>query len=196
MSSQKVLLGADMSRYQYGIWSPSYFDFIILKATEGKTYDDVTMDKFIADIATEVPDSPPFIGFYHYAHPENNQPANEVDNFLKKIKPHIGNCFMALDVEGEAFKNKNIDNWCLGWCNMVHKLTGTKPLIYISAAYAHYVQKTLKEYPLWVAHYNVNKPASKRMTINPTIWQYTSKPFDMDLFYGDKADMVKLIRGK
>lgn len=195
MEAQEFLLGTDMYRGQYGAWNPSYVDFVILKATEGKTYNDPCMEKFIAQMADTVPDSPPFIGFYHYAHPENNTVEQEVDNYLKKIKPHIGNCFTALDFEGDAFKIKFPDHWALEWCDKVKKATGTKPFLYVSASYACKFPMTLCNYPLWAAHYNVAKPFSKQCSLNPLMWQYTSKPFDLNIFYGNNADMVKLIKG-
>lgn len=192
---RKILLGSDMSHYQYGAWNPSYLDFIILKATEGRTFVDDRMNDFIADMAEEVPDACPFIGFYHYARAESNSPEDEAYHFIRTIKPHIGNCFCALDYEGTALNNKSRDEWAYDWCTIVEAETDTKPLLYISASYAQRFMKTLAEYPLWVAHYNVQTPKISSCH-KPAIWQFTSKPFDVDLFYGDKADMVRLIRGE
>lgn len=189
-----TMIGGDLSHHNYGSVNPAFWDFVMLKATEGRTYQDPKMDNFLTDMALAT-NQLPYIGFYHYARPENNLPGNEVDNFLTKIKPHIGNCMMALDVEGDALKIHNLDEWCMQWCERVRQLTGVKPMIYTSSAYAHLMQETLKSYPLWIAHYNVQKPTSKRITLNPIMWQFTSKPFDIDLFYGTPCDMVKLIGG-
>lgn len=196
MDGQEFLLGSDMSRHQWGSWNPSYVDFLILKATEGRTWQDPAMDKFISGIADTVPDSPPFLGFYHYANASQNIVDDEVENFVKKISPHIGNCFAALDFEGTSLNLKYPDEWALDWCEKVERLTGMLPLLYVSASWAHKFPETLKKYPLWVAHYYVQKPFSKHYNIEPLIWQFTPKPFDVDIFYGNKADMVNLITRK
>lgn len=196
MKAKEFLLGSDMSRHQWGSWNPSYVDFLILKATEGRTWQDPAMDKFISEIANTVPDSPPFLGFYHYARADNNTPEVEVDNFLEKIRPHIGNCFMALDFEGDSLRLKCPDDWALTWCEEVETKTHCVPLLYVSSIQVHKFPKTLEKYPLWVAHYNIQKPFSKYCNINPLMWQFTSKPFDVDIFYGNKADMVNLITRK
>lgn len=193
MDSKYTMIGGDLSHHNYDRINPSYWDFVMLKATEGKTYQDPAMNKFIEMMANDVPDACPFIGFYHYARPENNTPNDEVNNFIKTIKPHIGNCMVALDVEGEALKVKDLDGWCLQWCIEVKDVTGAMPLLYTSSGYAHLFPDTLKCFPLWVAHYGVQKPASKRVHIDPVMWQFTSKPFDIDIFYGTPADMAQLI---
>lgn len=196
MDNQPVMLGCDLSHHNYGAINPSYLDFVILKATEGKTWTDSAMDAYVQLMADTVPDSPPFIGFYHYARPENNAPEEEVENFLKKIEPHIGNCFCALDYEQTAFNQKkyNHDEWAMKWCELVLQKTGTKPLIYTSSAYVHHFMGTMSVFPLWVAHYDVLKPHSKRCTMNPLIWQFSSKPFDVDILYGTPATFVNLIK--
>lgn len=191
-----TMIGGDLSNHNYGKVNPSYWDFAILKASEGKTYSDACLNRYLTDMANEVPDAVPFLGFYHYARPENNTANDEVNNYIRAIRPHIGNCFCALDVEGEALKVKNLDAWCLQWCMEVQDVTGTKPLLYMAAANVHLCSETLKRFPLWVAHYGVQKPKSKRVAINPIMWQFTNKPFDLDIFYGTPADMISLIRGE
>lgn len=188
------MLGCDISRYQYGEWNPSYSSFVMIKATEGTTYKDPAMEKFVEKMATDVPDNCPFIGFYHYARADKNTPAQEVNNFLNTIKPHIGNCLLALDFENESFSCKNPDAWATQFCMNVETQTGTKPLLYVSASYVKRFPVTLARFPLWVAHYNVQKPGV--VDCKPKIWQFTSKPFDIDIFYGNPADMVKLIKGE
>lgn len=189
----KFLIGTDMSRYQYGEWDPTYCQFVILKATEGRTYDDPTMNRFLIDMLNDRPQRMPFIGFYHYARAEHNNPEVEVENFLKKIEPHIDNCFMALDYEGDSLKLKGSDEWALRWCSSVKDRTGKIPLLYTSAAYVDNFKKTLQGFPLWVAHYNVKAPRLPA-DLRPMIWQFTSKPFDMNIFYGDYSDMADFIQ--
>lgn len=194
MNNKKyTMIGGDLSHHNYGAVDPTYWDFVFLKASEGRTYVDHCMERYLEDLAQG--GVIPFIGFYHYARPENNAPLTEVEHFLKTIKPHIGNCMVALDIENEALRVDHLDDWVMTWCNEVANRTKSKPLIYISSSQAHKVIGSLKKYPLWVAHYNVQKPQSKRMQINPVMWQCTKKPFDIDIFYGTSGDIASLIRG-
>lgn len=195
MDGKYTMIGGDLSHHNYGTVDPTYWDFVILKATEGATYKDPAVEKYLTDMVANFPNLP-YIGFYHYARPENNTPNDEVNNFYKAIKNHVGNCFMALDVEGDALKVPNLDAWCLQWCMQMQDLTGVKPFVYTSSAYVHLLEETVKRYPLWVAHYNVQKPTSKRTTMNPLMWQINSKPFDIDIFYGTPADLAVYIKGE
>lgn len=195
-NGRQILLGADLSHHNYGEINPALFDFIWLKASEGKTYKDPKMTEFLTDIAEQCgSDAVPFIGFYHYARAENNMPEEEADNFIKTIEPHIGNCLMALDWEGESV---NINqSWALRWLNYVKEKTGYTPIIYTSGS----VTKKLgvvatAGYPLWVAHYvsqGVKKPKFYNWS-EAKFWQFTSTPFDVDIFYGSRADLVTLIK--
>lgn len=194
------LLGADFSHHNWQNdisrnFNPSYLDFIILKATEGTTYVDPAMNKWLQLIAnTRGESGSPFIFFYHYAHPENaNTPYQEASHFLKTIKPHIGNCGMILDYEGQALKTMYKQSWARKFLDICAKeAPKTTPLFYTSAAYTHCFDELAKSYPLWVAHYDTGKPKIDCWN-KPTMWQFTNRPFDMNIFFGSPADMVRLI---
>ena len=171
-------------------------DFVIFKATEGVKYVDKKMLSHY-QAYTGLPfiyPSTKLYGFYHYARPEKNQPVEEADLFLKTIAPHIGNCIMALDVEGVAL---NYIPWTKMWLDYVYKKTGIKPLIYIQGSATNTIQ-TIKDsgYGLWVAHYTkeLKKP---NIGVYPfyALWQYTSKPYDRDFFNGNEEQFKKYCRG-
>lgn len=193
------MLGADFSHHNWNNrknLNPSYLNFVILKATEGKTYTDSRMHEWLQLIAdTRGETGAPFIWFYHYARPENgNEPCEEAQHFIETIEPHLMNCGIALDFEGEALKTPHCERWAQEWLRQVHAASGnhTIPLFYTSAAHTHKFPNIAKEFPLWVAHYNTSKPRVDCWK-SPTMWQITSQPFDIDIFYGSPADMVKLI---
>lgn len=188
-----MLLGSDLSHHNYGKIDASEFSFVILKATEGATYEDDKMENYLHDIGNKYQEGMiselPMFGFYHYARPENNQPETEAEHYIRTIKPHIGQCLMALDWEGNALKYPV--SWALRWLNYVTEKTGIKPLLYCSASETKKFNIVFdRGYKLWVAHYNVVAP--KVYGTQPTIWQFTSKPFDIDIFYGSKQDFIKL----
>lgn len=200
----EFMLGNDVSHHNFPkdkkkIFNPSHLDFTIIKATEGKTYVDPAMNDWLQLIAdTRGESGTPFIFFYHYARPENNSATEEAQHFIKTIEHHIGNCGIALDWEGNALEVPNGEKWAFEWLTQVEAATGNRatPLFYTSAAYTYRYQAIAKAgFPLWVAHYNTPKPRVDAWE-KPTMWQFTSKPFDMNIFFGSPSDMVKLIHSK
>lgn len=193
---EQFLIGGDFSHHNYGQVNPTQLQFVWLKATEGKTYKDPAMESYLLDMVSECGESAPFIGFYHYARPENNNPQEEAENFLQTISPHIGNCLMALDWEGNSL-NQN-PKWAVEWLDYVYNKTGYKPLIY-TGSYATKSLGVIAEagYELWLAHY-VSKGVKKPTFYNwkdYRFWQCTSTPFDIDIFKGSRADLAALIQG-
>ena len=166
-------------------------DFCIIKASEGKTYND---PKFKHNIQLCEERNIP-IGFYHYARPENNPATLEAKHFLDRIAPYIGKAIFALDWEQTAL-NYPVD-WALQFLDYIYLQTGVKPLIYCSAWYTSKLAKILEhDYGLWVAHYtNKNKPNTG---VYPfwAFWQYASPEHnytghpcycDYDYFNGSEA---------
>lgn len=144
-------------------------DFCIIKATEGKTYNDPKF-KHNIQICEERNIS---LGFYHYARPERNQPIDEAKHFLDKVAPYIGKAIFALDWEEEALKYPVL--WAKKWLDYIYAQTGVKPLIYCSAWYTNELASIrAADYGLWVAHYtNMPKPNTG---VYPfwAFWQYAS----------------------
>lgn len=197
----EFMLGTDFSHHQWNKntakrFNPAYADFVLIKATEGKTYVDPAMNDWLQLIAdTRGETGAPFIFFYHYARPENNEPGEEAQHFIETIEHHLGNCGIALDWEDKAHTIDNGNEWAVEWLKQVKSATGNKtiPLFYTSGAYTRYYKKVADAgFPLWVAHYGTTIPRVESWE-KPTMWQFTSKPFDMNIFFGSPADMVKLI---
>lgn len=193
-----MLKGIDVSHYQTDI--DNYIkdiDFVIIKASEGKSMKDSKR----LDHYHKAKDNNKLLGFYHYAHPELNTVASEVNNFLSAIpSDEIGNAVLCLDWEGKALK-ENI-KWAIDWLSLVYKKTGVKPLLYCQGSYTNKIGDAYKKgFGLWVAHYknstvslDCGKTPDTKIS-KPTIgaypfwafWQYTSKPVDRDLFNGTKS---------
>lgn len=200
-----MLKGIDISHYQLDI--TDYLedtDFIIIKASEGKSMKDPKR----LDHYKTAKDNNKLIGFYHYAHPELNTVASEVNNFLSALPDDaLGECVIALDWEQKALK-ENI-NWAYDFLQLVYKKTGVKPLFYCQASYTGKISKIARGgFGLWVAHYkdstyNLDWGKTPNTKISkPSIgaypfwafWQYTSKPVDRDLFNGTKSQFKAYAR--
>lgn len=193
-----MLSGLDLSHHNLNMKNRNdinKYDFIILKATEGRTYKDKSVSTWL-----NVLDKNKLKGFYHFARPENgNSPEAEAENFLNYIGKYIdGKSLLALDVEAGALRYKDLDNWVNKWVKYVKEKTGVMPLIYCSEAETKRFKKVC-EYGcgLWCAKWGNNFPKS----VNPwklvAIWQKTdsfivsSVRCDFDQFNGTREQYIK-----
>ena len=200
--------GIDISEAQkYIDLSKIDFDFVIIKATEGRTYTDPC---FYTHLNNALKIGKP-IGFYHYARPENNSPHDEVMNFLACINPYIGECIPFLDWESSG---KNNTSWAKEWLDEFYQLTGIRPLIYMSESVTKTYDwsKVAPDYKLWVAKYRdyeidynydmsrAGTPPKVNYWNNYEMWQWTSSGrldgyannLDCNQFYGTADDWRKL----
>lgn len=173
--------GVDFSHYQLEKTfndALKIYDFMIHKASEGKSMKDKTLLLRLTRLKTLQ-----YRGYYHYAHPELNTVQSELDNFKNAMgsEYYEPGVLLALDWEGKAL-NCGIQ-WALDFCNTVYAETGKHCLIYAQQSYA---KRMYGEYPYWwVAHYtNVDKDGCKHLPFKEVMVQYTSKPYDMDFFTG------------
>lgn len=184
-----MLIGQDLSHHNPKSHMLQNSEFIWLKATEGKTYVDPELDSWLEHIARERQDNLPIMGFYHYARPENGNSAEaEAEHFFNTVRPHVGKCLLALDLEGEAFNVElsKLRSWTNRWLSHIHDKTGVTPFIYCGETQAKMLNGYIPENtPYWIARWNTSvKP------LRCDIWQFTSKPFDMSIFYGSREELV------
>lgn len=180
MDGSKYTLGVDLSHHNNFTVD---VDFIIHKASEGKTYVDKDMiPKFNKYMYTNM-----ILGAYHFCRADNNNSyVSEADNFMNAIMPFLDKIsIVALDIEASSLNVKNIDEWAYSWCDYVMAHTGRKPFLYISESQIRKFPKTLSRFPLWVAKYSL----TKQPTGNYKMWQLTSNPFDIDVFLGNREDL-------
>ena len=194
------LQGIDISNWQKGINLEKVdCDFVIVKATEGIGYVDPCADMFYQKAKALGKK----LGFYHFARPSNDA-VREAQFFYENTKNYFGEAIPVLDWEAE---NKNDVAWALRWLNEVYRLSGVKPLIYMSESVvnAYDWSPVVKgDYGLWVAKYRDNVPdvnydmslAGSRPSVKwwsfYAMWQWTSVghldgydgSLDCDIFYG------------
>ena len=170
-------------------------NFVIMKLTEGITFDDPKAAAYLAMIEEDDTAEPPAIGFYHYARPEYNTPEDEAKHFLRQLKnvyEYKRGAVLALDVEGRALSVKGLDNWCWTWCDYVYRMTGVKPMIYLQkAALKQLPRCATSDFGLWVASWSDTKPRKVQPWPFVAIWQYSSLGLDKDYFFGDREAWFK-----
>lgn len=183
-----MLSGIDISNHQ----APMDFgdvDFVIMKASEGKSYKDARLNQHYNNIGNKL------YGFYHYARPDTgNTPEEEADWFLSLVGHHAGKCIFALDWEDKSLNYRS--DWALSWLRRVYAKTGVKPLIYLQSSAVmtgKYANIASEDYGLWIAHWDARQPKYKDFSVW-AIWQYTVNVVDRDYFNGDIDAWLKYCR--
>lgn len=159
----------------------SKHDFIIMKATEGISYKDPCMEAYIGKLKEDQ-----LYGFYHFARPERNRAKDEARHFCNTIGRYGEEALLVLDWEAQAVSQPI--EWAVEWCREVEKKFGKKPLIYCSSWYTKKCKPLLDEnIGLWVAHYTKNKKPTVYTYPTWAMWQYSSEPYDKDIFNGNRT---------
>lgn len=164
-------------------------------------------------------------GAYHFCYPVytggSNTAVAEAQWFVSRAGAQIGSGYLppALDVENDNGENPVISSmttaalseWVLAWCREVQRLTGVKPIVYMSSNFAsgEVDGRVAAEFPLWIANYGVNDGVLDLTRAVGTgswpawkFWQYTSRGIlsgngstyiDRNVFAGDEAAFQSFI---
>ena len=207
-----TLSGIDISHHNWSViqaeerrskgWLRGKADsgFVIIKATEGVTFDDPRMKDYSSQIGeAAIMNDRVQVGYYHYARPENNAALEEAKHFVKAVDFRIGHVLLALDVEGRALSYPNIDKWCYEWLRAVEDMTGgVKPLAYIQRSALNLFERVPEgDFGLWLASWQKQKPSQKMAAPWPffAIWQNNGMNIDTDYFFGSPEQWRKYCIG-
>ena len=204
------LKGIDISNYQRGLdLAQIDCDFVIIKATEGKSHVDPLCDTFFQKALSLGKK----LGVYHFANNSDNTAKQEADWFINNTRGYIGKAIPVLDWEDDVTDNVP---WALEWLQRVEQAYGCKPLIYMSESVVNrydWSPVANANYGIWVAKYRDNLPdynydmskAGNMPNIKywstMALWQWTSTGrlngwngnLDCDVFYGDAAAWDKYV---
>lgn len=215
-SGKSFLNGVDIASYQSGI-NPAKLtttDFVIVKFTQGTTYLNPYADRqySVAKAAEKL------LGAYHYG--TGKSATAEAQYFVKCLGNRVKECVLALDWEGNqnsVFGTGKDVAWCKEFLDEVYRLTGVRPLIYMSKSVCRKYNwsSVAKDYPLWCAQYKSNSTTdyqSSPWTDNngfgawerDTIRQYSSHGriagydanIDLDLAYMSAEEWRAMAGGK
>ena len=204
------LKGIDISNHQRGLdLSKIDCDFVIIKATEGKSYVDKSCDGFFQQALSLGKK----LGVYHFANNSDNTAQQEADWFIQNTRGYIGKAIPVLDWEDNVTDNVP---WALEWLQRVEQAYGCKPLIYMSESVVNrhdWSPVANANYGIWVAKYRDNLPdynydmskagnmPSIKYWSTIALWQWTSTGrlngwngnLDCNVFYGDAAALDKYV---
>ena len=188
-----ALYGYDLSTWQGVGTGDSAKDFVICKATEGTGYVDPKCDKHYQ----RAKGKGKLLGVYHFARPDLNTGTNgakaEAAYFINNVKGYIKQAILVLDWEQPGTTGQV--SWAKTWLDEVYRLTGVRPLIYMSASVVNgnNWSSISGNYGLWIAgyptQYNVKNPPTPTTGAMPykigawkfwAIWQYSSGAGTLD----------------
>lgn len=210
------LNGVDVASYQ-SKFKPSAMtttQFVIVKFTQGTWYVNPYSDaQYSAAKAAGK-----LLGAYHYG--EGGSATKEARYFAKRLGSRVGECVPGLDWEGmqnSTFGTGKDVAWCLEFCDEFYRLTGVRPVIYMSKSVCRKYDwsRVAKRYKLWCAQYGSNNATNYRSDpwtdskgfgawTDDTIRQYSSHGsikgysgyIDINLAYLTEEEWKELAKGK
>jgi GH25 family lysozyme M1 (1,4-beta-N-acetylmuramidase) len=206
-----ALYGYDISKWQSVGTGDSAKDFLIIKATEGVGYVDGSCDKHYQRAKKQGK----LLGHYHFARPDLNTgtagAVKEAQFFVNNTRNYFGESIPVLDWEQPGTTGQV--SWAKAWLDEVYRLTGVRPLIYMSASVVNgnNWSSISGNYGLWIAGYpnayNVKNPPTPTVGNMPykigswkfwAIWQYSSSAgtLDRDIANMDKTGWLKYAGSK
>ncbi len=177
MQRNKKLDGIDVSNWEGEInfrkVRKSGIRIVYIKATQGRDIVDPDFERNYREAAKEHLR----IGFYHYVMARDLEEAKEEAAFFHdKTRDKIQYARPAMDFEEfGALSHQEIRNISLLFLRELETKTRHRPVIYSDASNATSVfdDERLREYPLWIAQYGVNKPDMENQWRRWSGWQYT-----------------------
>ena len=194
--------GIDVSHYQEDVdWAKikaGEVSFAFMKATEGISLKDKQFEKNWQATA----DASIIRGAYHFYLPYLS-PEKQAEHFIRTVTLSPGDLPPVLDVEVKGRKTKEqLQKDVKVWLRKVENAYGVKPIIYTGYTfYKDYLAGEFDDYPLWIAHYKVDKlKLEKDYKTKLAFWQHTDdgkvdgieRSVDCNVFYGSMRDLKGL----
>jgi lysozyme len=186
--------GIDVSAYQGHIDWPEVarhnVRFAFIKASEGGTMRDARFKRNWKEARA----AGVMRGAYHYYQP-NRDAGIQADLFVRTVPLAPGDLPPVLDVEAPNFHDvAELRKGVAQWLRLVEAHYGVKPILYSNHSfYRRHLAGHFDDYPLWLAHYEVEKPAMPRSKW--IIWQHSDEAYvpgirgvvDFNVFQGNYA---------
>jgi lysozyme len=189
-----MLNGIDVSHHNGNVnWQPikqAGIVYAFAKVTEGVSF----VDSQFANNWQGMKAAGIVRGAYHYFRALQD-PQAQAANFLAHVQLEAGDMPPVVDVEGANNKTATNAQWINGlqaYLNIVQAATHRVPIIYTRASFWNpRLNNSFGNFPLWVAHYGVNKPTLPNAWTKWAFWQYTDQqpvPANGPVFDGNRFD--------
>jgi GH25 family lysozyme M1 (1,4-beta-N-acetylmuramidase) len=193
------------------------FEFAIIKATEGDARSPQIKNPYFPKDVADARTAGMLVGAYHFARPDyGNKAADEARYFVSVAGDYIKRGYLrpALDLECGAeaapycgariLTKAELSQWVHEWMSTVKNDTGVEPILYVNSNYTtNYLDSSLAQYSLWIAHWTYDALRSPNTGIwgSWAFWQYSDKGFvpgivgnvDLDVFNGDTPKLNSFV---
>ena len=191
--------GIDVSAYQGRIDWPEVarnrVRFAFIKASEGGTLRDPRFARNWKSARA----AGLLCGAYHYFQP-NRDGEQQAQLFIRTVPLAPGDLPPVLDVEAASFHDVAVMRREVAvWLTLVEAHYGVQPILYSNHSfYQRHLAGHFDDYPLWLAHYEVARPALARSKW--IIWQHSDEAYvpgirgvvDFNVFQGTLAQLEAL----
>ncbi|MCB2406368.1 glycoside hydrolase family 25 protein [Hymenobacter lucidus] len=191
--------GIDVSSYQGIIdWktvAEHQVRFAFIKASEGVTLRDARFRRNWREARA----AGVYRGAYHYFQP-NYDGAKQANLFTRTVPLSPGDLPPVLDVEAPEFHDVAVMRRGVGtWLRLVERHYGVRPILYSNYSfYKRHLAGHFDDYPLWLAHYEVETPVLPREKW--IIWQHSDEAYvpgirgtvDFNVFQGNFQSLLAL----
>lgn len=145
--------------------------YVFIKATEGSSM----KDKDFHRNWKEAGERDIKRGAYHFFR-SSKDPEHQARNFIKTVGAlRYKDLPPVLDIETihPGCSHKTLNERALKWLKTVEEHYDRKPIVYSSASFMENIlsKEITENYPIWVAHYDTDKPRCSRWHI----WQFTDQ---------------------
>ena len=168
--SLKVLVGADGNTTRSIARARSILPLthVVMKATEGESFRDRHFSHWWAEAA----EAGLSRGAYHFFR-SSKDPLEQARNYIGRVQLSHRDLPPILDIETvhRGCTRAELNRRALIWLQEVEKYYGRKPWVYASDSFINdwLSEDISKNYPLWIARYNSEKPR----TAGWVAWQFT-----------------------
>jgi lysozyme len=168
--------GIDVSSYQGRVDWPEVsrhrVRFAFIKATEGVSLRDRRFQRNWSGAKK----NGILRGAYHYFQPNYDGTA-QANLFVSTVPLQAGDLPPVLDVEHPEFHDVAVMRRHIStWLRLVERHYGVRPILYSNYSfYQRYLAGHFDKYPLWLAHYEVERPVLPRDKW--IIWQHSDEAF-------------------
>lgn len=172
---EQHIRGIDVSHWQGDIdWQKVKADgirFAIIKATEGTAFVDPNFKRNVNGARA----AGVRVGAYHYAHPDKD-PIQQVEHLLRTMEGLKLDFPPALDLEvNHGLSKEQVTHFALRWLSGIERRIGRKPIFYSYTSFIQaYIGAELGSWPLWIAHYDVDRPRENGVWESWQVFQYRS----------------------
>jgi len=193
MAAASVVRGVDVSQHQGSVeWTKVHaagFEFAIVKCSEGQDFVDpadgpatATNEDRIERLrrrCTEIRKQDMRLGLYHFLRPRTGRTGAVEADFAVRIARAIGwgepsDLRLTVDVETTDLSPKATHRYLRQFVERIDELTGDKPIIYTFPAFWQMLgNPSTLGCPLWIAHFDADKPAVPQPWHEYAIWQHS-----------------------